>query len=249
MDIGKYASRQSIIHSWDIRHKVLILMFLIFSCSFAEKLLTLVIAVSLSLILLLLSKLPVSYILKALLPLFFILFIMLPVLIISSGGKILYSIYFIKIYYEGLILARQILLRSFSIYIIFIILLGSSPFNQITDALKYFRVSQKLISILTFTYRYIFLYLTKLKQLLCSARLRGYKLLGLKSHLRVTGNIMGSLLINSYEQSQMIYDAMIMRGFMLKGKLEYTKKANFTDIGLSSIFFVLCCTIIWIEIS
>ena len=97
-------------------------------------------------------------------------------------------------------------------------LTATTRFDDIAAALRFLRVPYLLVSIVSSTYRYLFV-LTDEAARLSRARLarstRGDGRGGgsLMWRARVTGGMVGSLFLRTYERSERVYQAMLARGF------------------------------------
>ena len=246
IDIDRFSSLKSPIHNWDPRCKIVSLMILIFCISMVKSIEIALFGSVFSYIIVHVSKIPDKYILKRItVPLLFLLplFLFLPV---SSGGRILIDLNIIRIYSNGVYLSFLIITKALSIIILFIIMLGTSTFNQTAMALKSLKLPSKLVNMLLFTYRYIFVYLEDLRKMRIALTQRGYRSRNSVKSLRSTGNLIGTLLIRSFEQTDRIYNAMILRGFTNQIPHQNEFKLLKSDI-LKSIFILLVAIflVIW----
>lgn len=213
IDIDSFAYLDSAIHRWDIRCKIVSLIFLVFCISSLKSFEGASISLVIALFYILLSRLPFHFILgRILYPVLFLvpLFIMLG---ISSGGEVLWSSPLINIYKDGIYLSSLILIKLVSIVFIFIVIWSTASFNNTACALRSLKVPSKLVFMLLFTYRYFFVFLEYLRKMKSSLKLRGYKSRGGLRSFRSTANLIGSLLVRSFEQTEQIQNAMILRGF------------------------------------
>jgi len=115
-------------------------------------------------------------------------------------------------------------------------------------ALECLKVPRLLIVILLFTYRYIFLYLADLKNLVIAAKLRGYKAHRMVKNIKTVPKIIATLLVRSAEQSERVYAAMCLRGFSGSIKILKQFKATVSDVLKSAFVVIVCIFIIIVEI-
>ncbi|NIA30193.1 MAG: cobalt ECF transporter T component CbiQ [Actinobacteria bacterium] len=213
IELDRYARLKSPIHSWDPRFKIISLSALIFAFSFTKQLTLLPFIFVISIIVLLLSRLPLLYIFKRLK---YIALFMVPMVILlstTSGGKVLFSLKFIPVYAQGLTMSLLVVVRTFAILIVFFVMLETTPFNRTIKALHAIKMPDKLVSILFFTYRYIYVYLEELRKMRIALKLRGYKNAMNYHSLKTNGGIVASLLLRSFEQAERICSAMTLRGY------------------------------------
>jgi cobalt/nickel transport system permease protein len=246
LDIDRYAHIDSPVSRWDPRCKIVTLLAATFCVSALRSLEFAISAALISYVIMTFARLPVKYILgKIWIPIVFLipLFIFLPV---SSGGTVLYDPGFFKIYSDGILLSILIMLKIISTVLLFIIMLGTTPFNRTAKALQSMKMSPKLSSLILFSYRYIFVYLEDLRKMRSSLALRGYRIRNSISSLKNSARLIGTLLVRSFEQTERIYRAMILRGF--EGEIPFHEKfdLNIYDfiksavILFSYILIVMC---------
>jgi len=213
VDIDKFAAINSPIHIWDTRCKIISLMILIFCISTLKSIEAAIFSLLISLILIGLSRLPYRFISRRVLYIALFLVPLFLFLVLTSGGNTFISFGFIKLYREGIVLSFMIFIKMISIVLIFFIMFGTSSFNHTAVALKSLKIPSKLVNLLLFTYRYIFVYLEDLRKMRSALVLRGYRTRNSIRSLKSTANLIGSLLVRSFEQSEQIYKAMTLRGF------------------------------------
>ena len=92
------------------------------------------------------------------------------------------------------------------------------------------RAPGKLIDMVLFTYRYIFVYLEDLRKMRVSLQTRGFKNRSSIRSFKNHANVIGSLLVRSFEQTERIYSAMILRGFSEKKRMVKIFKLRLSDL-------------------
>jgi cobalt/nickel transport system permease protein len=216
-EIDKYSHLKSVFHSWDPRVKLVSFSFLMLSIAFLPNLLSAFLGLILAIILIFLSKIPFSFVLKhlkwvILFTLFF--FIIMP---LTVPGDRMFKLNFITISYEGLRLSLLIAMRAISICMILFPMVGTTQFHKTLKALEKLRIPNKLIQMIMFTYRYLFVFLAELIRMSTAAEARLFKRRTDIHTLKITGNLIGILLIQALERTQRVYNAMTSRGY--KGKI------------------------------
>ncbi len=224
----------------------LLLFILIFVFAAVKKPLSLPITLGTSLLVTLLTRIPVSFIVYALkAPILFVI-MMSPTLILSAGGEHYISLGPLRFYTLGFELAGRIAVKVLSIMLIFIALFGTCRLHITMKAMESFKIPSSLLVIFLFTYRYIFLYIEDLKKVFTAARLIGYTLQRGIDSIRSAVNVLVTLLIRSYEQSDRVYSAMRLRGFDSSYKSTTEFKLTVKDILKSLVFAALCILlVIW----
>lgn len=228
------------VHRLDPRVKIIVTAFASLYIAVVNNIYISVFGIVYGIVLVLISGIPINVFLKRLkAPLVFILLLwfFLP---FSTGGEIIYKVFFLRITKEGIQLTLGITLKAIAILIIVVILTGTSEMVSLFHALWHLRFPKKLILLLFFTYRYIhvifheYLRLKKAMLVRCfhpKTDIRTYK---------TVAYLVGMLLVRSYDRSERVYNAMLCRGF--KGNfyvLEHfhIRRYDIIFLLLSFIFF------------
>jgi cobalt/nickel transport system permease protein len=120
---------------------------------------------------------------------------------------------------EGLRMFSTILLKSWLSVQVALLLAFSTPFHDLIDALRELRLPRIMVSIISFMYRYLGVLAAEAGRMnvaraaRSAAAAEGRSGGGLRWRAKVTGALVGSLFIRSYERSERVYAAMQARGF------------------------------------
>jgi cobalt/nickel transport system permease protein len=212
--VDEYSDFGSLLHRWDPRCKLIGLMVLIFAFSFVRDLRMLLAMVVVTIISYIISKLPVSFILRRLrYPSFFLLVVVL-ILPFVSGQTVIMSIGPLDLRQEGLFAVLLIATRFLSILTIGLILFGTAPFLTTIKAMRALGLPSILADIVLLSFRYLHEIGSNLQKMQMSMSLRGFNKRGLNIRaLSITAWLSGSILVRSYERSEWVYKAMILRGY------------------------------------
>ncbi len=239
---------KSILHNWDVRWKLFSLFIFIFTCSAVKSSYNYFIIVFFIISLMLFSKIKIIEILKSIRIPFMFLFIMISILILTSGGEIIFKYGIFTIYKTGIDRGINILVKSLSMYLIIYVLFNTSKIHLLMKSLIFFKIPSSFVLIILFTYRYIFFYMEDIKKLFVSAKLRGYSMLNNKQSRNTVYSMLVNMLIRSYEQSDRIYKAMKLRGFNGEFKTLDEFKSVWSDVLKSFFVFSFCSVIILVEL-
>ncbi len=212
-DIDKYANLKSPFHSFDPRAKLVCLLILIVSIVLLNDIKMLLIAFVIVISLVYISKIPLQFILKRLRWIALFVFAILIILPFTIPGKTIFQLYFLTVTKEGIITACMISLKAFSVILLVFPMLATMKFVTFIKALEKLKVPNKLTQMIAFTYRYIFVLLNEIQRTLRSIESRGYRKKLSKFNLQILSNVIGMLLVRSYERSQRIYNTMVSRGY------------------------------------
>jgi cobalt/nickel transport system permease protein len=212
--IDEYATLDSALHRWDARYKLVGLIILIFTFSFIRDLRLLLAMIVVTAAIYIVSGLPARFILRWLrFPSFIILVIVLT-LPFLSGETVIASLGPLAVRQEGLLAAVLIAVRFACIVTVGITLLGTTPLLNTIKAMRALGLPLIMADMALLTFRYLNELVQDLSQMLTSMRLRGFRQRSLSpAGLRTLAWLSGSLLVRSYERSEWVYRAMILRGY------------------------------------
>ena len=231
ISIDEYANLDSPFHRWDPRYKLVGLIILIFAFSSIHDLHMLLAVILVTVTMYIVSRLPTHFILRRLrFPSFIILafVITLPFL---SGENALIRLGPITVWQEGLLAALMVATRFVCIVTVGIVLLGTTALLTNIKALRALGLPPVMADMTLLTFRYIHELGLDLSRMLTSMRLRGFRgrRLGL-SGLRTFAWLSGSLLVHSYERSDWIYRAMILRGYGQRPQSQHEFQSSPVDV-------------------
>ncbi len=212
--LDEHAHLDSPLHRWEPRCRLVGLVTLIFAFSFVQdwRLLPAMLAVTLALYAV--SRLPFSYLLARLrAPGFFLLLVavLLPFL---SGSTVILRIGPLALRQEGCLDLILIVVKFVSILTTGLVLFGSAPFVTTVKAMRALGLPSTLADMTLFSYRYLYEIGDDLETMETAMGLRGFRARRPSGRaLSVLASLAGSILVRSYEQSERIYKAMVLRGY------------------------------------
>ncbi len=120
---------------------------------------------------------------------------------------------------EGLVLFGTIAAKSWLSVQAALLLTFTTPFHDLVDALRDLRLPRVMVAIIGFMYRYLAVLADEASRMMRARTARsavregGRPAGSLAWRARVTGGMVGSLFLRSYERSERVYAAMQARGF------------------------------------
>ncbi len=120
---------------------------------------------------------------------------------------------------EGLVRFASILIKSWISVQMAVLLIVTTPFPALLAALTALGAPQPLVAIISFMYRYLFVLSDEALRLRRARAARSGEQPGLRSggallwRGKVAGQMVGSLMLRSFERSERIYNAMLARGY------------------------------------
>lgn len=166
--------------------------------------------------LLLISRLPLLYVLKRSAVIFpFVVMIAIFIPFFKQGEvAVSYNIWLwrVSVTYSGLLVLVNVVVRAWLCILSLILLSSSTRVTDLLKGMKQLGVPQVIILILSFMYRYIFVLVDEVMRMRQARDSRNFG--GRRLHqLKTIGNMVGTLFIRSYERGERIYAAMLSRGF------------------------------------
>lgn len=166
--------------------------------------------------LLLLSKVPILYVLRrslVIMPFVLMIAIFIP---FFKEGEVAgsYNIWFwqVSVTYSGLQVLVNIVIKAWLSVLSLILLTSTTKITNLLKGLEQLRMPRVMVMILSFMYRYIFVLVDevmRMRQARDSRNFGGKRLW----QIRAIGNMIGTLFIRSYERGERVYAAMVARGF------------------------------------
>jgi len=211
-----FANGNSYVHQLDPRLRLLSAGIYSSVVALSHSFQVLTAAVLVSLLGIVLARLPVREIMTRIIMLNSFNALLWIVLPLTFQGPIVLALDPLTVYKAGLIMAAQITLKSNAIVLIIMALVATMNFSVLGRVLNWWHVPDKMVYLLLMTYRYVFLIEQEYQRLIRAARLRGFRpATGLHTY-RTYAAIVGMLLVRSAFRADRVHKAMLCRGF--KGK-------------------------------
>jgi cobalt/nickel transport system permease protein len=209
----EFSSGNSLMHNLDPRVKIIVATLFSITVAVAGRTELLLLALLFSAGWLILSNLPLLRVMRRLLLVngfILLLWLFLP---FTYPGKTLFSLGPFDATAEGIRYALSITIKSNTIVLACIALLGTSPIFTLAHALHHLHVPDKLVQLLFFSYRYIHVIYLEYLRLLTAMKVRCFRPRSNLRTYKAYAYLVGMMLINSYDRSERVYDAMLCRGF------------------------------------
>jgi len=245
--IDQYSDRDSLIHRLDPRTKFITTLVFILAVISTPPTRWQAFALYLFLVatLLLLSKVPIIYVLKrslVIMPFVLMIAVFIP---FFKGGEVAGSyniwVWQVSVTYSGLQVLWNVLIKAWLSILSLIWLTSTTKLANLLKGLERLRMPRVMIMILSFMYRYIFVLVDevmRMRQARDSRNFSGKRLW----QLRTIGNMIGTLFIRSYERGERVYAAMLARGFdghsRTLDRLNFRQADAYFGIGLSLVLIL-----------
>ena len=194
-------------------------------------------------VLLIISKLPPSYVLKRSLVIFpFVLMVAIFIPFFQEGevaGSYNIWLWQVSVTHSGLLILANIVVKAWLCILSLILLSSTTKIADLLKALSQLGAPQVLALILSFMYRYIFVLADEVMRMRQARDSRNFG--GSRLHqLKTIGNMIGTLFIRSYERGERVYAAMLSRGF--DGEVRTLHKLRFRQAD--ACFGVVFCVVV-----
>jgi cobalt/nickel transport system ATP-binding protein len=202
----------------DPRFKIVAFAALILSCSLARSFIVLACLYALATLLAYLSKIAVGDFTKRIwvfVPLF-TAFIAIPALFLTPGARIA-SLGPLAITSEGSRAALMLVLRVSASVSFSVLLVLTTPWHRVLDALGSLRLPGVVVSLLSLSYRYLLLLLRTLSELFMARRSRVIAPLPFRQETAFVSRSAGYLFLKSLHLAEGVHMAMVSRGWEEEG--------------------------------
>jgi cobalt/nickel transport system permease protein len=204
----------SLLSRLDPRWKLAGLAFATLSVALLHTLATVSLAFAGTLVMVVLSRLPLRWYLSrlgALATLLLIFVVLLPFLVQDRGPGL--SLGPLHISWYGLRAAVLLCLKALALITLVLVGLTTAPLDATFKAAHALRVPGLLVQLAMLTHRYIFVLDAELSRLRTALRVRGFRNRASRHSYRTVGHVAGTLLVRGYERAERVSQAMRCRGF------------------------------------
>ncbi|MBS3908861.1 MAG: cobalt ECF transporter T component CbiQ [Actinobacteria bacterium] len=149
-----------------------------------------------------------------------------------------------SITHGGLYTLFNALIKSWLSVLTTILLYSTTPFPKFVKGLELIRVPQVLTMLFSFLYRFMWVLTSEVKTMMRARDARAFGG-GRIWHLKIIGQMVGSLFIRSYERAERVYAAMSARGY--DGTIKTLEVPAFAarDAVFTVLFFVTLSIILF----
>ena len=205
--------RESIIKCLDPRTKILSVFLFSVIVAVSYRLTTLFFALAISLIIIIASKAYAKEVFKRLVPVNLIVILLWFFLPFTVKGEPVCSLGPLSITGEGLFYATRITIKSNTMMLMLIALISSTSVLTIGHAMHDMFIPKKLVHLLFFTFRYIYIIYDEYLRIEKALKVRCFVPKTSLHTYKTYAFMVGMLLVKSFDRAQRVYNAMLCRGF------------------------------------
>ncbi len=150
----------------------------------------------------------------------------------AIDGTVISSILGFSISLEGVLLATRLIVKLVICHFLICLMLSTTPFTALLRALIRIGIPSVIVEIMLFTLRYLAVLFEEIERMILAQQSRGLTIASFASwsSYKRCGELLGVLLIRSYERSGRIYQAMLARGYgsitMQEGEVAHERHSN-----------------------
>lgn len=246
-EIDRYADRDSLLHRWEPRSKLIALGVLIAVMAALFTLRGALLGMAVAVAILLASRLPLAFLLRRFLELQAFLLLFLIILPLLGSGPVLATLGPLSIHSAGLHAALLIYLKALTIVALSLVLVNSARLTDTLWAAEKLRIPRGLVQLALITLRYLPILLDEKDATTTAAACRAFRMRPNSHSYHTAANIAGSVLVRSYLRANRVWQAMQCRGF--QGRLFPVRRWRFTkhDVALSTITGIIAVVILILD--
>lgn len=235
-----FAQGDSIMHRLDARAKLVAAVVHAFVVALIGDVRVLALALAFAAVLLLLARVNGRALLRRLLVVnAFVAFLWL-FLPWSVPGRVLVEWGALRVTHEGVLLALRLTLRCNAIVGALIALLATSSLVELAHALRSLRIPAKLVVVLFLCIRYVRLIVDEYGRLADAMKVRGFRPGTNRHTYRAYANMLGALVVRSYDRAGRVHEAMVCRGFT--GRFPTLKEPRLRAIDAAAVAVTVAFT-------
>jgi cobalt/nickel transport system permease protein len=254
MESDAIAARSGFLQACDVRFKFISIALLLCSAIATKSVALLAILYLISIILALVSSIPLmAYLKRTLLfiPLFSF-FIAIPALFsVVTPGEPVVSVHLrlidLVITKQGIDSAVIFFLRVLASVSLAILLMLTTRHHTLLKTLRIFKVPQIFVMTMGMTYRYIFLLLDIISNTFTAIKSRAGFVTSTKTGRRVVALNMAGIWLKSYRMHSQVYEAMMSRGFCGEPVIAESSRARFRDYLMLIVALFLLTGTLWVN--
>lgn len=237
-----FANGVSFFHKRDPRVKIIAAASLSLVLALTSSFTTAITGFFITVFLLILSKPNLSLLLKRIMGVNIFTLFLLITLPLTYGGDETVTFLFFNISTGGLRMALLIALKTNGILFCFLALLATSSIVSLGHGMEKLGVPLKLIFLLLFSYRQLFVIYQEYKRLQRAAKLRGFVPENSLHTYQTYAYLFGMTLVKSWNRAQRVQQAMMLRGF--NGRLIPLNQPQPTIIDYGFLLLLLLISLI-----
>lgn len=185
------------------------------------------------------SRVPAGYILKRSLPLLPLVVVVAAFVPFITPGGTVYELSMrgrtVAVTDAGLLRFGAIVAKAYLSFFAASALVATTRFGDLMWAAGRLKVPAKLVLVISFMYRYLFILIDEVSHMLLARELRSPAASRL-ALIRSSGGIVGAMFVRSYEHAQRLYAAMLLRGYSGRPLLFHHPRVRRADVAATGLY-------------
>lgn len=239
-------STSSVIHRMNPMTKVIAITLMVISAAIVKDIRMALLMLLLSALMIIAAKLPIRFVIRRIWSPFIFILLFAAALLLSisgDGSAVLWSVGPIDITKAGALEASLVLVRATAAILMLTVLLATTRFDIIVKVLYDLKMPIFLLQILMFAYRYVFVFSDELNNMKNSMTAKGFRPKLSMRMFSSIANMLGMLLIKSFERGDDVYRSMVAKGYTGKPTIITENKLRGKDYALISLALIVAVLI------
>jgi cobalt/nickel transport system permease protein len=211
--LEELANGDSFVRHLDPRVKIVVVFLYSVVVAMASRFQVLLWALTLSIGVVILARVPLTQLFKRLLPVNLLVVFLWLFLPFTFAGEPLFSMGTLIVTREGVLYATAISIKSNAMMLLLIALAASTPIFTLGHAMHEIGIPKRLVHLFFFTYRYIHVMQREYHRMVSSIKIRGFTPANNLHTYKTVAYMVGMLLVKSLDRAQRVHNAMLCRGF------------------------------------
>jgi cobalt/nickel transport system permease protein len=148
---------------------------------------------------------------------------------------------------EGLYRATQFTLRVWVCVALSVLLILTTKFSKFIEAMRNLRFPRILVTMMTVTYRFIFLFINETYRMVLARESRTIRKLRWRENVKSLANMIATLFIRAHERGEKVYLAMMARGYTGTLRSLDNMKCTKRDWVFANISILICLAMLSVE--
>jgi cobalt/nickel transport system permease protein len=209
----------SVIHRWDVRCKIVTILAYSFAVASLRHLSAAVLALGLSLVVLLISKVSFHKVMlrgAALTGFLGMMLVVMPLTVPVHPGDTLVvfgGLDWLSVNLRGVVLAATIAAKAMAVALLMEPLLSTAPLPVTLHGLSRLGVPDMAGQMVLLSYRYLHVFTHEARRMTAGMQARGFARKTDMDTLRALAGFLGMLFVRSFERTERVFDAMQARGY------------------------------------
>lgn len=249
-----YGKRISVVHRWDVRCKIVTILAYSFAVASLRHLSAAMLALGLSLVVLLISKVSFHKVMlrvAALTGFLGMLLVVMPLTVPVHPGDTLVvfgDLEWLGVNLRGVVLAATIAAKATAVALLMEPLLSTAPLPVTLHGLSRLGVPDMAGQMVLLSYRYLHVFTHEARRMTAGMQARGFAKKTDMDTLRALAGFLGMLFVRSFERTERVFDAMQARGYKSRFPAPCDLRIHWRDILLTGVWVAAGTVLVFFDL-